>query len=214
MNATVDQRVKSLEGRFRHGLIIVATVVLVSAVGLALTVSVVRRMDERDKREDARDAIDDREKAERDAVADDQRAHLLELVESQHECSSPARPGQHDPEPAPHIHECWDEAAGALLKGQQNQLDTLLRSAKNTETVVNFLNSPERQRSVSEALRQINANTTRLFDTRQFQVVDPSRPDRPPLIVSPRPAPSPTSGCQSAIGAGPINVELCPPPAP
>lgn len=209
MSDTVDQRVENLEGRFRRGLIIVATVVLVSAVGLALTVSVVRRMDDRDKKEDARDAIDDREKAQRDAVADDQRAHLLELVESQHECSSPARPGQHDPEPEPHVHECWDEAAGALLKGQQDQLDTLLRSAKNTETVVNFLNSPARARATADALASIRRGQEEVLSRTTFVVTNPNRPGEQPLTVRPIVGPSPTCP-PPVLGVGDVELRICP----
>lgn len=82
--------------------------------------------------------------------------------------------------------------------------------------------SGERAGVIRNALQQIEESQRRVFEGRQFTVVDPRFPDRPPLVVTPVPRPDVPPEqlqelCRALAGVG--NVDLlrgiaCVKPAP
>lgn len=194
---TLDARVSGLERRFGQGRIIVTFTLLAVGVLFVITIANIRASN-------AREARDDAEKRDRDKAAAVQRATLLSLAELQHECSFPAAPKQHNPEPQPHVHECWDQALGAILTAVA--VDT-----KHTEQLAIALSAPERQRIIADALAKIERSTEDVLGRVTLFVRDPSRPDRPPFQVTPviappgEPAPTPTP-CEPAVNLGNVGV--------
>lgn len=152
----------------------------------------------------------------------------LDLAKLQHECLLPALSGQHkkgQPDyEEPHVHECYDATFGQVLKRLQDQstataatsnaavtaANNATAAAQDAKRVADFLSSPERQKTVTDALAAIQESQRQLFANSRFQVVDPSQPNKAPLIVTP--APSPT--CPPVLGVGGAALTLCPAPAP
>lgn len=84
------------------------------------------------------------------------------------------------------------------------------RSAENTETVVNFLNSPERQQTVARAIAEIQRRLDAMLEAikaLQFRVEGTVGNNQFQGTARPV-APSPDPSCRAAIGVG--NVEVAP----
>jgi hypothetical protein len=134
----------------------------------------------------------------------------------QHECSLPAQPGQHTPEPKVHVHKCWNEGLGAIIGSMQRAVD----AAEGTSKFIAGCLDPkgecgkltaEREAKEQAALQskldtlkaQVNVASEELLRRTTFVVTNPDRPGDTPLVIRPVIAPA---QCQALAGIGEVEI--------
>jgi hypothetical protein len=195
---TLEERVKGLEGRVRSYSLAVIFFCLVGAAGLAITVMVISKLDARDKRDDAQS---------------------MEQRTVQHECSVPALPGQHHPEPKRHVHECWEQGLGSILTSVDRAVQAaettsgFIAGCLNPEEKCGRLTAEQRMQEAMELNQSLAALKAELGKTQEellsrttFVVTSPNEPGTSELTVRPIIAASPSlpppPACQETIGVG------------
>jgi hypothetical protein len=151
--------------------------------------------------------------AEQGAARDREAAVQREL---QHECSLPAQPGQHKPEPRKHVHECWDSGLGAILTSMKRAVEasestsSFIAGCLDPRGQCGRLAAEQREKEQAalqaklDALRtQVNTAQEELLSRTTFVVTNSERPGDPPLIVRPIIAPAP---CRALVGLQDVEI--------